>query len=90
MRTFIDDEAGYMAWVKQNPRGYVVNCERTPGPNYLILHHANCKTINGKPALGKFWTDLYIKVCSMNLRELEGWAKKDVGGELRECKICHK
>lgn len=35
---FVDDDAGYLRWLVNNPRGYVVNAQRTPKPGYPILH----------------------------------------------------
>ena len=49
-RRFIDDVAGYLAWVKQNPHGSVLNTYRMPTAGYLKLHRATCRTINDRPA----------------------------------------
>ena len=49
-RRFIDDVAGYLAWVEQNPDGSVLNTYRTPTAGYLKLHRATCRTINDRPA----------------------------------------
>ena len=68
---FIDDDTGYMNWVSTNPLGYVVNCESNPRPAYLILHRANCRTINELPFGSEAWTKDYIKVCSKDRLELE-------------------
>jgi hypothetical protein len=38
VQEFQDDDAGYLAWVQQHPDGFVLNTERRPSPNYLILH----------------------------------------------------
>jgi hypothetical protein len=49
-RRSIDDVAGYLAWVEQNPDGSVLNTYRTPTAGYLKLHRATCRTINDRPA----------------------------------------
>ncbi|CAG0994642.1 Ribonuclease 3 [Methanosarcinales archaeon] len=85
---FKDDDKGYLNWIKNHSVGYVVNCNRQPNPNYLILHRADCNTICGIPAKGKFWTKDYIKICSLNPNELENWAQKQYEGELQRCPIC--
>ena len=45
MREFIDDDHGYGVWLKDYPRGFVLNVRRNPGPNYAVLHRAECQTI---------------------------------------------
>ncbi len=86
---FVDNDTDYMNWVSSNPLGYVVNCESNPRPAYLILHRANCRTINELPFRGRVWTSDYIKVCSIDRRELDIWAMREVGGELRPCGFCN-
>ena len=48
---FEDNDRDYLFWTRRNSRGYVVNCYRNPTPDYLILHWADCYTINGTHAL---------------------------------------
>lgn len=87
--TFIDDDAGYLNWVKSNPQGFVLNCERNPRPTYLYLHRATCFAITGRPTSGKLLTKDYIKICSSNREQLEQWAKREVEGLLHPCRICN-
>ena len=84
---FIDDDAGYLAWLRQHPSGFVVNCERSPRPAYLVLHRASY-TINGTPARGRVWTRDYKKVCADGAGELEHWAGWTAGGRVSRCGIC--
>jgi endonuclease-3 len=85
---FIDDDYGYLRWVRTNRRGYVLNCLRTPSSGVLMLHKATCWTITGETSRRRRWTDQYIKVCSFDKNELSQWAWKEVGKEVRNCKIC--
>lgn len=85
---FKDDDKGYLNWIKNHSVGYVVNCNRKPNPSYLILHRADCNTICGIPAKGKFWTKDYIKICSLNPNELENWSQKQFEGKLQHCPLC--
>ena len=85
---FKDDDAGYLEWINSNTDGFVVNCNRQPNPNYLYLHLASCSTISGIPANGKSWTFDYIKVCSLDQKELEKWVQQQVGGKLKHCSTC--
>lgn len=86
---FIDDDNGYLQWIAANPEGFVVNCARKPGPTYLKLHRATCRTVTGTPANGQRWTTLYAKVCSPTIGELQGWASQQVGGQLSDCGLCN-
>ncbi len=88
MRTFIDDDAGYLGWISEHPVGYVLNLERSLNPTYLMLHRAECHTIRGVPPGGEHWTIDPIKGCSMVRTELERWAEAEVGGAPAECKFC--
>ena len=36
--SFQDDDAGYRAWLRAWPNGFVLNCNRNPTPDYLALH----------------------------------------------------
>ena len=47
---FVDDDAGYEAWLRVNPGGYVVNTYLgTPSAMYLKVHRSSCRTISGYP-----------------------------------------
>jgi hypothetical protein len=83
---FVDDDAGYLAWVAANPTGFVVNTTRSPHRDYLMLHRASCRHISGDQ--GKRWTDQYVKVCGPSTALLEEWAAEEVGGEALPCGWC--
>jgi hypothetical protein len=86
MRCFIDDDAGYLSWLSDNPDGYVANTYRSPSPSYLMIHRATCQSIN--KLRGDTWTaGDYRKVCG-DRAELERWAHDRVGGRLRPCAHC--
>jgi hypothetical protein len=85
---FIDDDAGYLAWISEHPAGFVVNCYRRPTSGYLKLHRATCRTVRGVPARGRLWTKNFVKICAASKGELEDWARCDVGGRLEPCGSC--
>jgi len=86
---FENDDEGYKDWLRRNPNGYVINCLRSPSPNYLVLHKATCFTISGSPARGNTWTcGQYIKICSNENAELERWAKEKIKGSVHYCGCC--
>lgn len=89
VRHFVDMEAEYRAWVKENPQGYVLNTNRVPSASYLILHRADCWTITGEPTRGEYWTKDFSKVCGDSIAEIQDWAERGVGGSLQACRLCN-
>ncbi len=85
---FRDDEEGYLAWLAGHPAGFVFNVNRSPRPNYLILHRATCRTISGRPTRGGPWTGPYIKVCSDDELQIAAWTGKTVGAAPTRCGVC--
>jgi hypothetical protein len=85
-QVFEDDDNGYTDWIRTNPAGFVVNAQRNPKPDYLILHRASCRTISPTP--DKAWTRQYIKICSTSREQLENWARRKIHGELHPCGLC--
>lgn len=85
---FRDDDEGYLAWLAAHPAGFVLNVARSPRPNYLILHRANCRTIGGRPTRGGPWTGPYIKACSHDELQIAAWSGKTVGAAPTRCGVC--
>jgi hypothetical protein len=83
---FRDDDDGFGTWLDEHPDGYFINSERSPKPNYLVLHRPDCRHFTRNPSL--HWTRDYIKVCSSVRRDLEEWATGTVGGEVTLCSAC--
>jgi hypothetical protein len=83
---FRDDDAGFYGWLDKHPDGSFVNAERNPKPTYLVLHNRDCSHFDRSPK--SHWTKDYIKICSDNRGQLEGWAEQSVGGEVTLCKTC--
>lgn len=89
MQMFDRDDTGYLAWLDTNQDGFVVNSYRKPAANYLILHRATCKSISRTaPEPIRWTTSDFIKVCSIDLAELERWAREVGGGTLSPCGMC--
>lgn len=82
---FVDDDNAYMEWLSGHPTGYVINTNRRPGPGYLVLHRAGCRTISG-PSSGSTFTGQYSKMCGTRA-QLEDYARS-VGGTAGSCRIC--
>jgi hypothetical protein len=84
---FIDDDSGYVNWLKKNADGFVVNSERDPSSAYIIVHRATCKYIN-TPNRANWTTTGYIKTCANKLSDLHQWARQSTGGTLTPCGAC--
>jgi len=85
---FIDDDDGYLGWLRTHPRGFVLNCGRTPKPDYLKLHQATCSTITRMPTRGTTWTGPYIKLCAVDSGAIVGWCRGKMGSDPQPCGIC--
>ncbi|KXA92037.1 hypothetical protein AKJ65_08150 [candidate division MSBL1 archaeon SCGC-AAA259E19] len=88
VKEFVDNDNGYLAWIRNNPTGFVINAERNPSKRYLKLHKATCGTItSGKR---ENWTRTqYMKICSQTKEELANWAERKLAGKLDPCRICN-
>lgn len=83
---FKDDDQGFFDWLDDHPDGYLINCERNPKPNYLVLHRPGCRHFDRAPSA--HWTRDYIKICSSRRGDLEEWAVGTVGGDVTLCRTC--
>jgi hypothetical protein len=89
MQCFKDQDREYLQWRWANPKGFIVNCARNPGPSYLLLHRVSCPTLAKLSSKAKCWTKDYIKVCSLDRTELERWARDKIRGTLKPCQFCN-
>jgi hypothetical protein len=91
---FSNDDPGYVTWVQQHPRGYVLVSWNPPRPEYTTVHRADCHSINPAQATHvQNWTAGYVKVCAPSPEALEGWARTEFGAEyqgLHRCKHCER
>lgn len=75
MREFIDDDDSYAAWLKENPSGFVLNVRRNPGPNYTVLHRADCQTISKPRDDGAYTARGYGKVVAQDVADLRDYTR---------------
>lgn len=66
----------------------VLNTDRKPAPEYLILHRATYFTITESPAKGEYGIKDFIKHCAEQRAELRGFARVECGGEAQACGVC--
>lgn len=88
MRRFVNDDAGYVAWLSEHPDGYVLNTYPHVTSDYLILHRAACRTINRPLAIGREWTRQYGKSCDDDRTVIERWASEQTGASVQPCAHC--
>jgi hypothetical protein len=88
IRSFLDDDAGYLTWVSDHSDGFVVNADRTLSPNSLMLHRARCACIGGPARKGRTRTGNYRKVCGADAERLLDWCRIDIGVEPATCGHC--
>jgi hypothetical protein len=88
MQLFRDDDQAYVRWRAANPEGFVVNSYREPSAKYLMLHRATCGHIASHKSEPWHWTRDWVKVCAPGRDELELWARRDLGGAVKECLHC--
>lgn len=87
--TFLDDDAGYLAWLATHPGGFVLNSEREPRAGYLVLHRATCGSLRPRPgrAARGGWTAAFRKTCAEDQGALIAWAG-EVAGAPSACGMC--
>lgn len=83
----INDDDAYLRWLETNPDGFVLNTRNPPSPDYVMLHRAKCLDIS-TPKRSNWTTTGYLKVCSNDIAELEGWIAQTTGGQMTPCKRC--
>jgi hypothetical protein len=86
---FRDDDRAYLDWVARNPRGFVINIQRSLNSSDAKLHRAACHTVTGTPPRGRTWTGPYIKVCSLDLGSVDDWATGRTRAPIKRCRTCH-
>ena len=87
MLIIINDDPAYVSWLSRHRQGYVIDCNRKPAKNHLILHRATCSVI--KPhKRARLTTGAHIKACSLVVEELAAWALEETGGGVIACSEC--
>lgn len=87
MLIIINDDPAYVSWLSRHRQGYVVDCNRKPTKNHLILHRATCSVI--KPhKRARLTSGAHIKACSLHVEELAAWALEQTGGGVIACSEC--
>jgi hypothetical protein len=85
---FERDEAGYSTWLRENPGGFVLNCEPNPSAAYVMLHRADCYYVTIKAKESDNWTTNYVKICAPKNGLLVKWSEVNVGRRPDSCGHC--
>ncbi|WP_438404324.1 HNH endonuclease [Aeromonas hydrophila] len=77
VHVFENKEEEYLAWVEENPSGFVANMDKAKSmKQYPMIHSAGDAAIT-KDKRGNFTTNDYFKICSTDLRELRSYLKHE-------------
>lgn len=85
---FVDDDAGYLAWIDKHPNGLVLNLRHSPDPNYVVLHLAKCATINRPRDDGAYTSRWYRKAVSTEVSNLRAVARREGRSDGSFSNIC--
>ena len=88
IRSFWQDDDGYLTWAESHDHGFVVNVDRTVSPRSLVLHRASCPYIGGATGTGRSRTANHRKVCAAEITTLLDWCHLDIGTEPVLCGHC--
>jgi hypothetical protein len=90
---FESDEPGYLAWIRNNPDGYVLNLNRRPKHNYLVLHRASCRDIcirSSRRGAEQFTGGNYAKLCATDVESIAAWIREKVPTALGFSSLCKR
>ncbi|MEO7999386.1 MAG: hypothetical protein ABI852_18185 [Gemmatimonadaceae bacterium] len=88
VKIFQDNDAGYLEWVAANAHGFVVNTDNPPSQSMYPMVHAAKHKVVSSPARTNYTTDRYIKICGLDLSELDQFVAERYGRVLSRCKQC--
>lgn len=86
--SYLNDDAGYIAWLAAHDDGFVLNTYAHIAAGYLVVHRASCRMINRDLAVGRAWTAQYGKACADSVDELLAWVKERTTGTPHGCRSC--
>jgi SAM-dependent methyltransferase len=91
---FVNDEAGYLAWLADYPDGFVLDAMRNENPDFMMLHRASCVRVNDyapEEKWGGFTEHRRIKVGGSSVGSLREWVRhhgREDGSFSSTCAIC--
>ena len=86
---FRNDDRGYLAWLRSNPQGFVLNRQKGKTDRVLVLHRARCRQLALPTDSPYAYTGAhFIKVCATSEAPLAEHAQQQ-GGPLKRCRVCN-
>lgn len=82
---FDNGDEPYLKWIRENPRGFVINRFRSRNTYYRMLHTARCRHITILPSRankGGFTERQYVKECGTKEELLKKHPKAS------PCRVC--
>ena len=67
---YFDHDDAYLAWLADNPDGYVVNVRWNLSRGYVQLHRATCWSISSTREPGAYTERGYRKLCARSLEHI--------------------
>ena len=89
---FENQEKEYFQWLARNPNGYVLTTYKTFRARHIRLHAANCRLIRQymrHMTEDAFTGQQFKKVCSVQIEDLQSWARDQGYPSLPRCKRCN-
>jgi hypothetical protein len=87
-REFSNDDAGYLAWVKAHPAGFVLNQPRAARAKTPTLHRVGCAVVSGRGDTVGTLTVTAVKVCGPSAEVLGAWSAARGAGPPTACRRC--
>ena len=90
MVIFINEDRGYLNWVKQHRNGYVLEARRASHVSHCVIHRAVCAQVKQSAAHKHVhWTTgTKFKACGLDREELIAWSSQETGLPARNCDVC--
>jgi hypothetical protein len=88
IKIYRDADIDYLAWIEENPSGYVVNTDDPPTQAmYPMVHSARHRVVSSESRTN-YTTGRYVKYCALDLEALERFVQARHNRALNFCKVC--
>lgn len=89
-KVFQDDDKAFLAWMRANPKGFVLNARRKASHPVCVMHRSGCTHILGvrNSDTGALTEGPVMKVCATNVEALLHYVHTERTGRLALVKRC--
>jgi len=94
LTVFDKDDSGFLSWIEENPRGFVLNTRRRLSHPNCMIHRADCahiRQVRNAGGTGGFTNGSGIKVCAGSVNDLLQYIGSSRTARLtlvRRCRSC--